>query len=765
MVTKSLSKKSFSFPFSSFLKLVTIILIICLNEVSAEGTKQVSPSEDRIAALQFSPNTNLGSGFNASQEDRIYFHISDHALENFYFGARVMTAGNASNLTDVFYSIKDSAGNVVFPATRFLSNITSYNQAVAGPNINNLRPNGYVPRVFDPTMNGDFYIEFYRSSTAGLTNNITAIFIAPWFDFNVGEANGVLKSGRIYCENWSFITAKSSTNFSGSFEEKLDFDLFTYTSDGVVIKVIFNDIQPLGFFAAFNDYGVNPNQTNWQIGRKSIYSGPQAPQLINSYKTFLVEPDPIVYPSSSLAAPPIIESNIVGCPGSYLIPFTSHVEGDVKFILDLNEVSGFQANTRDRVLEVNDVSIGKNLLPWDGMDGQGNLVPQNSEVMTTVSMLRGRVNLPVFDAEININGFSFEMVRPVTVPNLRMFWDDSELASVTGRGNNLNNTTGAGIKNIEIGQVSPGHAWNGPYGTNLIVPPAPANGGGDFTPILSDDDFGNVRTINTWFWGLEEKSGNLSFRIPYCNTVSGMLLNDKNGLSDGVINGSEIIGSESIYILLVDSLNVVKQAARVDTDGKFIFSGIDSGDYSLVLSDSDVEINNQAPPPYTLPSNWVLVGEGILDNNDGLPNGEILISLENSDLTSLAFGLQKRPDSYSETFQIINSNGSNKIPLPELKGDDLEDGSLGFGSILKILSLPINGVLYYDNAIVWVNDVFINYIPSLLRIDPDFDNAGSLSFNFTFVDTNGLESSLPATILLDMNCQSQICVPIEFSKN
>ncbi|SOE23936.1 hypothetical protein SAMN06298216_4308 [Spirosomataceae bacterium TFI 002] len=742
------------------------IILILLNvglafTSSAEGTRQVSPSESKIAALHFSVSSNLGSGFNASQEDRIYFHISNHQTENFYFGARVMTAGSGSNLSDVYYCIKDSLGNLVSPRTKFISNISSYDQAVAGPNINASNPSGYAPIVFDPTINGNFYIEFYRSSTAGVTNNLTSNFIAPWFDFTVGEASGVFKPGRVYCENWSFITAKSTANFSGTYEDKLDLEMFTYTDDEVVIKVIFKDIQPLGFFAAFNSYGVDPNETDWLIGRKSKYSGTVAPQLINSYKTFLVEPDALVYPSSSLASPPSVATNIIGCPGNYLIPFNSDVVGDVKFVLDINGISGFQENTKDLVLEAINVEIGLNYLPWDGLDGLGIPVSQNTEVKTIISILRGRVNLPLFDAEINPNGISFEMVRPASVPNLKMYWDDSELTIVTGKGSNINNTTGPGINNSEIGQLSPGHAWNGPYGNSLINPPALANGGGSATPTLGDDDFGNVRTINTWFWGLEEKSGNLSFRIPYCNEVSGSLINDL----DGSVNGNPISIANNIFILLVDSVNIVSQVVRTDSNGFFTFTGVDSGNYSLILSDTPTEINTQAPPPYSLPLDWVLIGEGVINGNDGSPNGQILFSLSDSDLGGLAFGLQKKPDSNSETFVLKNTNGSNRIKLKSLIGFDLEDGELGAGSTIKIITLPTNGKLYYDGIELSASDLITGYNPDLLRIDPDFDHAGSLSFTYSFIDSHDLESSIPATIIIQMDCQSVICVPIDISKN
>ena len=93
----------------------------------------------------------------------------------------------------------------------------------------------------------------------------------------------------------------------------------------------FTDFQLLAFILAFNHYGINSNQTDWFIGRKSVISGGTAPTLVGGFKTFLNAPDPLIYPSASRAKAPSINGNVIGCIGSYLIPYITNVDGDVIF--------------------------------------------------------------------------------------------------------------------------------------------------------------------------------------------------------------------------------------------------------------------------------------------------------------------------------------------------------------------------------------------------------------------------------------------------
>ncbi len=651
-----------------FIPIFVILGVILINQKAfAEGTKQVSPSSASITSLYFAPLSPFGSGFNVNQKDRIYFHISDHNTENLYFGGNFRTRGSATTLSDVYYRIKNSSGTVIVTATSLSSSITSYAQAVAGPNIGGTNPSGYSPTTFNPTANGDYYIEIYRSSDAGASNNTTGAFIAPWFDFSVGTSAGVVTDGRVFSENWSFVATKPTDNFAGTFVDPVSPTLYTYTNDQTVVKVVFNNFKPLAFIPAFNSYGVNSSESDWYVGRKSVNTGTSSPSLINSFKTFLNTPDASVYNVASLAAAPSLNGNIQGCAGAYLIPYYANVNGDVKFLLDINGISGFQSGSTDRILEALNITAGNNLMPWDGKDGLGNTLSPNTNVSTKISMLRGRINLPLFDAEFNENGFVVSSVAPSAVDSLVLFWDDHSLVNLPATPSNNSNITGAGIDNSLVGQKSPGHAWNGVYGSSLIIPPALPGGTGTATPDSAKDDFGNVRTINTWFWGLEEQSGDLSFRLPYCLDISGNVFHDTNGLNNSLIDGTGTNFGGGLYAYLINGSGDIIAKDTVNSDGSYIFHNVDSGIFTVLISKNSSNIGSPAPA-ISLPSGYSSIGEGTVATGDGNPSGDTQITVTTSNITGVNFGLNQNPNSNNKTLNIPNPSGSNTTTSPSLDG-------------------------------------------------------------------------------------------------
>ena len=621
----------------------TIAFLFSINisfDTYAEGTKELSPDINQITSLVFTPSSGVGSNFGAAQEDRIYFRIGNHTIENFYFGLGNFVSGGTA-VNNVYYRILNSAGTVVqSPILLDRNQLDTHAKALAGANINGTAPTGYTPLLFDPSLNGDFYIEIYRSSDLGVTSNSTA-FNIPFFDFQVSNAAGDRINGRTYAEKWSFRAGKPSDNWVGAFADAIDPILYSYINDNIVVKVEFTDFQPLAFIPAFNHYGVNSNQTDWFIGRKSVTSGGTAPTLVGGFKTFLNEPDPLIYPSATLAQAPSINGNVIGCIGSYLIPYLTNVDGDVRFLLDLNGVPGLQSGTTDRVLEAINVIAGNNFMPWDGLDGLGNPISENTSITSTLTMLRGRINMPVYDAEVNSQGLKISMVAPIVNTNIPLFWDDSILTNITGNGTNLDNTTGTGVNNSFLGQNSPGHAWNGVYGNTLLAAPIIATTDGNATTDASDD-FGNLRTINTWFWGLEEPSNALNFRLPYCLTVGGTIFNDSNGLSNSIIDGA---GSDfgTLYVYLINNLGDIVAIDTVNVNGTYIFDKIDSGDYTIRISTNTGIVGNPAPS-ISYPINFLPIGEGTAASGDGLSDGETSVQVVSSNIAGVNFGLDATSD-------------------------------------------------------------------------------------------------------------------------
>ncbi|MEY3442808.1 MAG: hypothetical protein RLZZ519_1089, partial [Bacteroidota bacterium] len=304
--------------------LTALLLISCFtvtvtgiapNKLLAEGTAQVMPNPAHGTALLIQPATSSGPLLNAAVENRVKFNIQDFATENFYFGFNPRMRAPANGVpANVFYRILDPTGTVVVapvlvpvaPGPGFIPN---YAQAVAGPNVGGLNPAGYNPRLFTPAMNGDFYIEIYRSNDGGVTqvagNNGEAYFL--FFDFTVSTAAFVVKPGRVHSQKWSFIVYDPlNVNFLPTLNLSFLGSYYALTQDSSVVRVNFPiGFRPLGYTMAMNYFGVN-NTNNFPVDRVSVYTGTVTPAFLNGFRVFLSDPDPLAFTRSSAAAAPAI---------------------------------------------------------------------------------------------------------------------------------------------------------------------------------------------------------------------------------------------------------------------------------------------------------------------------------------------------------------------------------------------------------------------------------------------------------------------------
>jgi hypothetical protein len=362
----------------------TCFLILLMGSLStpvmAVGTAQVMPNPANGAAILIAPTVLSGPYREAPAQNRISFVINDHADENFYFNVKAYdrTLGTA-NQVSVYYRILDALNNVIAGTTPINpgQQISTYTQAVAGPNIDGTAPTGFVPLVFNPSANGTYYIEIYFSTDGGLTIN-TAQTLLTLFDFTVATPTGVRRTGRIYSQAWSFITY-SPTGNQGNINNSFVGDFYTYTNDSTVVKVGFAGFRPLGFTLCMNRYGA-VNGTNWFNDRRSQNTGAITPLLPNGYPVFLEMPDVAIFPTSTPAVTPQFTGTMYGCAPEINIPYWIDTPGDVVVLLDLNGTAGYQAGTADRYLYFIDRPAGNNVGVWDGLNGLGATVAGNATI-------------------------------------------------------------------------------------------------------------------------------------------------------------------------------------------------------------------------------------------------------------------------------------------------------------------------------------------------------------------------------------------------
>ena len=543
--------------------LVLLFALISFN-VFAEGTPTVSPNAANITGLLSAPDLNTGSFLNCAEDNRVKFIVTDNVNENLYYGFdwRGYAAGSPGRLNNLYYKIYNPSGVVVFsaqwnPATGIAGSIDNHPQALAGPNIAGTVPAGYIPLVFDPTVNGEYWIEFYRSNDAGVTADTSAATgraVGALFDLTIAKnASPYTKyNGRVNSDKWGFVAVSATYgNLATANAEPV---LYAYTTDQCVIKLDFEvGFQPIAFNVAVNSYGTS-NVGSWLTTRKSRNDA-ISPSLSNGYKVFLNIPDVALFPVSPIPAnPTFLTPTVTGC-GPYLINYNTSEPGDVKLFLNLNGVAGFQSGTSDRIIEGLDIPAGNNALSWDGLDGLGVAVPSGTNVTLALTFLKGRFNLPLYDAELNKNGIRLSVTAPIPIANAQMFWDDSALTNI-GADCTLqsNNTTGAGINNSFAGTLSPAHAWSGDGNLAQTIP-APNVAGND-TDGNQCTDFGNVRTINTWGWGASTSSTNLNIVLGCSNL----------GVNKTVNNSSPNVGSNVIFTLTATNTGVAPDANSVIND-------------------------------------------------------------------------------------------------------------------------------------------------------------------------------------------------------
>lgn len=174
-----------------------IMALLTSINLLAEGTKETSPTSTFLTGLALIPASGYGSYLGVTDDNRIKFQIKDASTENLYMGFKWTNYGTANDVR-VYYKIYNPAGAVVqsgsFTNTG-AGSISTYAQAVEGPNIAGTAPTGYAPISFDPAANGEYYIVFFRSSDGGVTMNNTLNSQANYFDLTVATATGTRYRG------------------------------------------------------------------------------------------------------------------------------------------------------------------------------------------------------------------------------------------------------------------------------------------------------------------------------------------------------------------------------------------------------------------------------------------------------------------------------------------------------------------------------------------------------------------------------------------
>jgi len=392
--------------------------------VSGEGVRELRPDSAFSSADLYIVNGTYSGNYtsfaliNCPERQRLNIHVKE-AGEIILFGLKSPAANKTFNL-------RKPDGTIVLTgilptAIGQTGYIRYYHQAVVGP-----FPSlgGYIPFSYQVTNSadtGNYYIEL-----SNLPQN-SDIRIELW-DFQVVSGNhsppvpADMINGRVWSQSWQLNAELAYYRlFNGKF--------FVYSNDGIVTKLTLENAR-IGVATFFcNPYGCL-NTGNFNVDRKSLtYNTISVFPGIADYKLFLNNPDSTVYPSGvygEITGTPelIADSAYPPCDRHKLISVNVSKPGRIEIAIDFPY--GAPATT---VSLYDTVQSGINLIPWDGLDGLGNQIPDGTTLTFTVTFLDGLTNLPIWDQEQNPNGYTINLVRPNSpsgsIP--QTYWDDTSV--------------------------------------------------------------------------------------------------------------------------------------------------------------------------------------------------------------------------------------------------------------------------------------------------------------------------------------------------
>jgi uncharacterized repeat protein (TIGR01451 family) len=347
-------------------------------------------------------------------------------------------------------------------------------QELAGPAPN---AGGYTPCVVTADQAGIWRIEFTSPAPNDTTDPPPLLVTAPWtqaanrswiaaWDVTVRSSIGQEQFGRAFAD---YLPLNIGRNISPA----LFSTVFFQTRDGYLYSFNTNGLDPFGFIFFANNKGfVDANGARYRsfpLGGGTAPINPVPPVVNNisdpenvTHKLFFNQPSTLLPPSAPVSPPtggsivtwllPPVEPpptltnfSFVGAQGTtgqggtapnpplppnfsignFRFDAPSNFFGSAVLKIDINRDNVY-GNANDRIIFFS-VRPGTNLVPWDGLDGNGNPVPaSNTPYSTAFALNSGEVHFPFLDPENNPIGFIVQRRTPLTVPPDPLFPDDPQ---------------------------------------------------------------------------------------------------------------------------------------------------------------------------------------------------------------------------------------------------------------------------------------------------------------------------------------------------
>ncbi|WP_420151027.1 beta strand repeat-containing protein, partial [Spirosoma sp.] len=189
-------------------------------------------------------------------------------------------------------------------------------------------------------------------------------------------------------------------------------------------------------------------------------------------------------------------------------------------------------------------------------------------------------------------------------------------------------------------------------------------------------------------------------------SVCGSVVNDVNGLTDNLVNGTSP-NLAGLRANLLNGAGVVIATVPVDqTTGTYSFTDVSAGTYRVQLS-TIAGTPTQPAPAVTLPPGWVSTGDVVASGtpDNATPSVSAPITISTASVSGVNFGIQQPPTIVTSTLaNQPNPGGSSSYTIPPtaLDGNDANGGTItnltitGFPANTE--SLQVGTTTYYPNA-------------------------------------------------------------------
>ena len=173
-------------------------------------------------------------------------------------------------------------------------------------------------------------------------------------------------------------------------------------------------------------------------------------------------------------------------------------------------------------------------------------------------------------------------------------------------------------------------------------------------------------------------------------TVTGSVMNDVNGATDNLVNGTGTNAGGSLFANLVDANNKVVASAAVSAGGTYSFPAIGEGEYTVSLSTS-AGTQAAASPAAALPAGYANTGEGIAAAGDGTADGITAITVANADVSGVDFGINQNPTATNKTVTAqTNPGGTTLVAVGAANFGGTDPDAGGQVSAYKFTTFPSN---------------------------------------------------------------------------